>query len=175
MVDSVDRELDTWLASMSIDDDRGARVEAARQRIGRLSRLFTSVLDDVAAGHRLTVGDWAALSVIERADGPCTPTALAQALTLTSGTISTRLGRLRAAGLVETAGADDGRSRPVRLTPDGHARWAAATADRVSIERGLFDEALDDRSLDALNPLLATLLARFEQRYGPAPRHDRTA
>lgn len=167
--DSVDRELSTWLAEMA---DVDPRVEAARQRIGRLARLFSRTLDNVAAEQDLSVGDWEALSVIVRAGGSCTPTELVRALGLTSGTVSTRLNRLVAAGLVRVVADPDGRSRPVTVTRQGRHRWKAATAARTRTESELF-EALSPRETEALNEYLRTLLVAYEASLGEAPRHDR--
>ncbi|GAA1481387.1 hypothetical protein GCM10009624_18270 [Gordonia sinesedis] len=175
--DSVARDLGTWMAQIPAEPTgRPAATEAARQRIGRLSRLFGRVLDEVADGHGLSVGDLEALSALQRTPGPCTPTTLAHLLGVTSGTISTRLRRLEAAGLVEAADEAvdrDGRSRPVRLTSAGRGRWSAATVDRLDIERERF-AVLDDDDLARLNDALGLLLAEYERRYGAASRHDRT-
>jgi len=166
-MDSVEAELAAWLAQMPAGVD--ADVEAARQRIGRISRQFERVLAHAAAEHGMTVGDWEALSVLRRSGPVCTPKAIADTLGLTSGTVSVRIDRLLRAGLVEQVPATDGRSRPVRLTRTGHARWRAATAARTAYERKLFGP-LD---VAALNPLLAVLLRRFEDEFGPSARHDR--
>lgn len=174
--DSVARDLGTWMAQIPAPaTGRPAATEAARQRIGRLSRLFGRVLEEVADEHGLSVGDLEALSALQRTPGPCTPTALAQLLGVTSGTISTRLRRLEAAGLVEAADVAerDGRSRPVRLTSAGRRRWSAATAGRLDLERERF-AVLDDAALARLNDALGLLLAEYERRYGAASRHDRT-
>lgn len=169
-IDSVDRELTGWLAAMP---DVDPQVEAARQRIGRLSRLFARLLEDVAVTQRISLGDWEALSVLVRTGRPSTPTAIGEALGLTSGTVSTRLKRLASAGLIEVLSDADGRSRPVRLTPAGRRRWRAATAARVAAERELFG-ALSAPECKQLNATLSTLLAQYESRFGIASRHDVT-
>ena len=133
--DSVGAELDAWIEQMPVGVD--ADIEAARQRIGRISRQFGHVLARAAAQHELTVGDWEALSVLRRSGHPYvrTPKQLAETLGVTSGTISVRIDRLMQAGLVEPASSLDGRSRPVRLTRKGQHRWSAATKARTAYEQ----------------------------------------
>ncbi len=175
-MDSVESGLHHWMAhtpGVDAGDDRAVAAEAARQRIGRLSRAFSSLLDEIAEASGITTADWAALSVIARSpNGHTTPGELGSALHLTSGTVSTRLRRLVDAGLVEVLPTDDRRSRPVHLTPSGHKQWSEATQARIGSERDLFD-ALDDDDLRSLNRILRDLLAPLEDRYGPAPAHDR--
>lgn len=172
--DSVGAELDTWLAQMPAGVD--ADTEAARQRIGRISRQFEQVLTRAAADNQLSVGDWEALSVLQRSGRPYvrTPKQLAATLDVTSGTISVRIERLTQAGLVEPAPSPDGRSRPVRLTRKGRNRWSAATKSRAAYEREVFASALTGEQLATLNPLLSAVLARFEREFGQASRHDVT-
>lgn len=171
-VDSVGEEIDAWMAQIGVRPTSfDASAEAARQRIGRLSRVFGRMLEDVAARHDLSVGDLQAMSALHRGGRPCTPSALGDSLGLTSGTISTRLRRLQTAGLVEAVGATDGRSRPVCLTKAGRERWTAATRDRLANERRLF-EVLDAAGLRSLNEQLAILLAEAERVHGQVSRHD---
>jgi DNA-binding MarR family transcriptional regulator len=103
-----------------------------------------------------------------------TPKQLAETLGITSGTISVRIDRLIRAGLVEPVSSTDGRSRPVRLTRNGRHRWSAATKARAAYEQQIFVDALTSEQLAQLNPLLSALLARFEEEFGPASRHDVT-
>lgn len=170
--DSVAAELATWMAQLPGVDPA---VEGARQRIRRLARLFDGVLDVAAAGHDLSVGDWEALSVLQRAGAPheLSPSHLATALGITSGTVSVRIERLTRAGLVEPSPDQrtDRRSRPVRLTVLGRDRWRAATRERTRIEHRLLADTLTVDQLARLNVLLAELLARFES--DPARLHDR--
>ncbi|WP_223206500.1 MarR family winged helix-turn-helix transcriptional regulator [Streptomyces xanthii] len=169
--DSVQAELARWVADMP---DVDPRTEAARQRIGRTSRLFERLLTEVAADHELTAGDWAALSALQRSGPPyqASPTTLAQQLGITSGTMSVRLARLSQAGLIESVAAADGRSKPVRLTRHGQDRWRAATQQRTTREHQLFLDAFTGEDLDVLNSLLGRLLGRLEGEFGQATRHD---
>ena len=168
-MDSVSKELQGWLTQMGEVD---AEVEAARQRLGRLSRQFTRVLERAAAENGLSLADWEALSVVQRTGGPCRPSVLGEQLGLTSGTVSVRIARLSEAGLIETVPDADGRSRPVRLTAAGRRRWRRATQTRTAIEADLF-AALSPAQLARLNLLLARLLESFEDEFGVSPRHDR--
>ncbi|GLY76191.1 MarR family winged helix-turn-helix transcriptional regulator [Actinoallomurus iriomotensis] len=171
-IDSVGAGIATWMDQMPprVDPD----VEAARQRIGRIARLFERLLERVADEQQITLGDWEALSVLQRSGPPYerTPKQLADALALTSGTISVRIERLTRAGLVEPVPAADGRSRPVRLTARGRRHWAEATARRTAEELRLFDAALDRDGLARLNALLGGLLSRLEAELGPVSQHD---
>lgn len=169
--DSVGENHERWIEELPGVD---ASVEAARQRILGIARLLERGLASIAARHDLTLGDWEALSALQRSGPPYerSPKELAHVLGVTSGTMSVRIERLAHAGLVEPgAGRSDGRSRPVRLTKAGRERWRAATDARTAIERELFTDALSGAELEQLNPLLAPLLARLERASGRAPVH----
>lgn len=161
--DSVESGLAAWMAHLPGVDPA---VEGARQRIRRLARSFDRVLEVAASGHGLSVGDWEALSVLQRAGAPheLSPSGLAAALGVTSGTVSVRIERLSRAGLVEPGPGErtDGRSRPVRLTAAGRDRWLAATQERTRIEHQVLTDSLGPDELARLNLLLAGLLDRFE-------------
>jgi DNA-binding MarR family transcriptional regulator len=170
--DASDEGLIAWIEQMPAGVH--PQIEAARQRIARISRQFQRVLARAAAQHELTVGDWQALSVLQRSGPPhvLTPKQLTTLLGVTSGTISVRIDRLAKAGLVEPVAATDGRSRPIRLTQLGRQRWSAATKDRTDHEQRIFSSALSDDQLAELNPLLDVLLRRFEAEFGPTPTVD---
>ena len=170
-MDSVGEELAAWLGQMpGVSSD----VEAARQRIGRLSRLLVKVMERVAAENGVTTSDLETLSVVRRNGGSVAPSRIAAELQLTSGSVSTRLRRLERAHLAEADAPDpqDGRVRTTRLTDLGLRTWHAGTARRTEYEADLF-AVLDEPTLAALNDGLAKLLARFEQEFGNASRHDR--
>ncbi len=171
-MDSVAQELAGWLDQMDeVDPD----VEAARQRIGRLSRAFVRVLEGVAAEGAVSLGDLETLSVLRRNGGSATPGEIARALRLTSGSVATRLRRLEAAGLAEpdTSERGDGRVRRKRLTPRGLAVWREGTARRTAREAGLFADLRHD-DLAGLNATLERLLERCEREVGAVSRHDHT-
>lgn len=169
-MDSMGQEIDGWLAQMPTAD---RSVEELRQRVGRLSRLFDRLLDRIAADHRISRADWTALAVIIRAESPCTPSVLAENLELTSGTVSTRIKRLTAAGLIENdAAAVDARSRPIRATPAGHELWRTATSARTEFEGQLVRAVVGNADLAVLNHHLASVVTAFEAELGQVSRHD---
>lgn len=167
--DSIALSLDVWMRELPGTDPA---VESARQRISGLGRLLERGLERIAEGHGFTLGDWDALSALQRSGPPYErlPKELAGAMGITSGTVTVRIDRLAAAGLVERLGARaDGRSRPVKLTAKGQERWRVATAERTAMEDSLTRAALDPGDLAALNTLLSKLLTSFEADLGAAP------
>lgn len=172
--DSLERELGEWIDTIPGEVD--IATEVVRQRIGRIARQFERVLADVADKHRMSTGDWEALSVLARNPnaGGLTPGGLGRVLGLTSGTVSVRIERLIASGSVERTEGADGRQRPVRLTERGRSAWGEATLARTRVESSLLRDCLDDKEIETLGQLLGTVLARLETTYGPAPRHDMT-
>ena len=141
-------------------------------RLLRLGRQLERALARTAEEHGMTLGDWEALSVLRRSAAPyqLPPTVLAQALVITTGTMSVRLDRLLKAGLIEQMDDEsDGRSRPVRLTPLGHRRWRGATEARTELEWRLIGETLGRRRLEQLNRLLRRVMLGLEQGLGPPP------
>ena len=168
--DSVDREADAWFAELPWVD---SEVEMARMRLLRLGRQMERMLSLLAERHGMTSGDWETLSVLQRSGAPFTmsPTALAEALRITSGTISVRLDRLENAGLVERAeGGSDARIKPVRLTDAGRSRWREATKARTAIEERLIAGVLGMDGVRKLNVLLRSVMHSFELEFGSAPR-----
>ena len=164
--DSVDREATAWLDELSGVDPE---IEMARMRLRRIGQQSEHMLSDIAQRHDLTLGDWETLSVLRRSGPPyvMTPSELAQALGVTSGTISVRIERLIQVGLIEPAGStSDGRSRPIRITDEGTRRWRAATMERTSAEARVFQNALGPIEIEYLNQLLRWLMIEMETEFG---------
>jgi DNA-binding MarR family transcriptional regulator len=91
-------------------------------RIARLAQLLDAELEPVFARHGLNGGEFDVLAALRRAGRPyrLTPTALSDALLVTSGGMSKRLSALARRGLVGRApDPSDGRSTVVFLTPEG--------------------------------------------------------
>ncbi len=65
--DSVSEYLAEWMVELPGVD---AAVESARQRIVGLARLLERQLASIAARHELTLGDWEALSALQRSGPP---------------------------------------------------------------------------------------------------------
>ena len=172
--DSVDQQADSWLDELKQVDPE---VETSRMRLLRLGRQLNRMLTTIAGRHGMTLGDWETLSVLRRSGRPyaLSPTALARALEVTSGTVSVRIDRLQKGGLIkESKGGTDGRSRPVALTPAGHRRWREATADRLALESRLLSRALNRHEITELNGLLRRVMLSFEAEFGPPPRSSGT-
>lgn len=171
--DSLEREIEEWVEAIPGAVD--VAVEVVRQRIGRSGRQFERVLAEVAEEHAMSTGDWEALSVLARSsDGEATPGEMGRLLGLTSGTVSVRIERLVASGLVERVPHADRRQRPVRLTERGRQAWGEATLTRTRAESDLVRACLTESEVAELGRLLGVLLAHLELTYGPAPRHDMT-
>jgi DNA-binding MarR family transcriptional regulator len=168
--DTVDQVISSWLAELPGVD---AEVEAARMRLQRLGRYLEQILAKIASDLGMTLGDLEALSLLRRAGPPyqLTPRDLAEALAITSGKMTTRLGRLLQLGMIEQVTSDaDGRSRPVRLTELGHRHWSEATAARIRIEQRMIGETLSASQRATLNTLLRRVLVRAEADLGRAPQ-----
>ena len=123
-----------------------------RQLVRRVSQLYDQEL--AKAGLKTT--QYSLLSHVLRL-GPIRPGDLAVAMTMDASTLTRNLKPLVAAGWLELAPGDDGRSRSVRITPAGRdkrdqaqAHWKEAQqalntqlgVERVQALHGLIDESL---------------------------------
>jgi DNA-binding MarR family transcriptional regulator len=139
------------------------------QVLSRVARL-AEVLDDRRASsfveHGLQGHEFDVLSTLRRAGARFELTAgeLAAATHVTSGTMTSRVDRLSARGLVERhQDPADGRLVRVRLTAQGRERVDAALGTLLERERELL-AALDGSARNALATALRTLLLAADSK-----------
>lgn len=159
--DEVDRLVAAW------ERERPGLDAAPLQVLSRVSRLahhLDRARADAFAATELVLWEFDVLAALRRAGTPheLSPSALAAATLVTSGTMTTRLDRLSGRGLVERRpDPADRRGVIVRLTDGGAEKVDAALADLLARERGLL-EVLGAGEGEQLASLLRRLLAAFE-------------
>jgi DNA-binding MarR family transcriptional regulator len=137
-------------------------------RVTRLARHLDRERRAAFAQHGLEAYEFDVLTALRRACRPydLTPGQLLHQTLVGSGTMTNRLDRMEARGLVaRRRDPQDGRGVRVRLTEEGRDRTDAAVADLLDRERTLL-AALPDRDRDRLAELLRTILGNFEGRLG---------
>ena len=140
---------------------------APLQVLGRVSRLARHL--DIArrgafAAHGLESWEFDVLSALRRQGAPyqLSPGALLRATLVTSGTMTNRIDRLEASGLVRRRDdPQDKRGVLVELTSDGMRRVDLAVAALLERERELLAGLAADRQ-EELAGLLRVLLAPFD-------------
>ncbi len=133
-------------------------------RVSRLARHLDIARRGAFASHGLESWEFDVLSALRRAGSPfqLTPGALLRATLVTSGTMTNRIDRLAAAGLVRREpDPRDRRGVLVTLTDRGQAVVDAALTDLLDREQALL-AGLDEDQRRALAGLLRTLLAPFD-------------
>ncbi len=140
---------------------------SALQVIGRLFRCAgygRRAVEDALGELGLSYGDFDVLNTLRRRNDPegTNPRELALSALITSGAMTTRLGRLERAGLIErTPDSRDRRSVRIRLTPAGEG-VASQALDAVLAADEIFLEPLDSKQRDALAASLKLLLLHSE-------------
>jgi DNA-binding MarR family transcriptional regulator len=134
--------------------------------LARLARLRAQVdqpLEAVFARHGLRAASFAVLATLARIDTPRVPQRrLADELGLTAGTLSVRIDRLVADGLVtREPDPSDGRGALIALTARGREAFEACAPEHLANARGLL-AGLDDDARDQLASLLGKLLGTLE-------------
>ncbi len=158
--DAVDRILQQWRRERP---DLDVAPMGTIGRVKRCSALLQQRLDQVFASFGMSAWEFDVLATLRRAGAPfcLAPTALFQQLMVSSGTMTHRMQRLEAAGLVERLpNPADARSLLVQLTPEGLALIDRAVAAHVDNEHAILAplKAAELRALDAgLVALLAVL------------------
>src|SRR2546429_2020469 len=161
MGDEVDRRVAAWSREPPDLDLEPLQVLS---RVSRLGRHLDRARRSAFARHGLEPWAFDVLAALRREGSPhqLTAGALLTATLVTSGTMTNRIDRLEAAGLVRRLGDPaDGRVVQVRLTPDGLARVDAAMSELLGHERELLGGlGTDDRR--ALAGLLRQALTTFD-------------
>lgn len=134
-------------------------------RVDRLSRHLDRARRDAFAAHGLESWAFDVLAALRRAGAPyqLSPGQLVTQTMVTSGTMTNRVDRLAANGLVQRSpDPGDRRGVIVRLTDAGRERVDSAVADLVRREHQLLGR-LDDGERDALVGTLRRLVAPFDR------------
>ncbi len=156
--DEVDEIVEAWRHERADLDLAPVEVFS---RLTRLARLLDGVRRQAFAAHDVEPWEFDVLAALRRAGAPyqLSPGALLRQTMVTSGTMTNRVDRLVARGLVEREpDPRDRRGILVRLTDAGRERVDGAFESLVSRERALL-AGLPDEERDRLAGLLKTLMA----------------
>ena len=170
--DEVDRIVEAWRRERPDLDVSPLQVLS---RVSRLARHLDLARRAAFAEHGLEVWSFDVLSALRRSGAPhqLTPGQLVTSTLVTSGTMTNRVDRLVAAGLVERhPDPADRRGVLVRLTTAGASRVDAAMADLLSRERRLLavlGEQEQARLADVLRSLSSGFDAPAGSRGAPPP------
>ena len=146
-------------------------------RVSRLARHLDRARRAAFAAHGLETWEFDVLSALRRQGRPyqLSPGSLLRATLVTSGTMTNRIDRLEASGLVRRRqDPQDKRGVLVELTSDGIRRVDAAVADLLDRERGLLAGLAADQR-EELAGLLRVLLAPFDTAPSRGPASTPTA
>lgn len=133
-------------------------------RVSRLARHLDLARREAFAAHGLEPWEFDVLAALRREGAPyaLSPGRLLQVTLVTSGTMTNRIDRLEAKGLVEREpDPDDGRSVRVLLTDAGRTRVDDALTDLLAHERRIL-AALQPDDRAKLADLLRLLAIPFE-------------
>ncbi len=135
----------------------------------RLNELVFESSKALIAGHGLTMAGFEALMTLRSQPAPrqMTPTALLQAILITSGGMTKVLGQLEDAGLVARIdNPDDLRSRFVRLTPKGKTLAETSMQALAEHDRTLLEQALSEQQIQQLAKVLLRTVDKLEKESG---------
>jgi DNA-binding MarR family transcriptional regulator len=161
MEDEVDRLVAAWRAERPDLDVEPLHVLS---RVSRLARHLDRARRAVFAAHDIESWEFDVLTALRRAGEPyqLSPGQLLRATLVTSGTMTNRIDRLQAAGLVQRhPEPQDKRGVLVRLTAAGKTRVDAAFTDLLNREHELLS-GLSATERDNLTVLLRSLLIPFD-------------
>lgn len=133
-------------------------------RVSRLARHLDRARRSAFSAHDLEQWEFDVLAALRRSGQPyeLSPGRLLSQTLVTSGTMTNRIDRLAAKGLVQRRpDPTDRRGVLVRLTPTGRLSADAALQDLLGRERDLLG-GLDDAERAELTSLLRILMLRFD-------------
>jgi DNA-binding MarR family transcriptional regulator len=165
--DSVDALLASWHERRPDLDFSSVAIVA---RLGRVRGRLDAELDRVFAEHGLTAPSFGVLVTLARVDlgGGVTQRRLMDELGLTSGTISVRMDRLVAEGLVDRRpDPASARNTLISLTERGRELFERVVPAHLANERRLLS-GLGEHDRELLASLLRKLLVEFEGSLLPA-------
>lgn len=165
--DDVDRVIAAWHRERP---DLDLAPLAVLSRVSRLARRLDRARDVAFARHELAVWEFDVLVALRRTGPPyrLTPGQLLAETLVTSGTMTNRIDRLEARGLVVREPVpDDRRGTWVALTDQGRSRVDAAFTDLLAEERDLL-AVLPAEDQSDLATSLRHLLLQFESPTPPA-------
>ena len=160
MRDEVDELVEAWARERA---DLDLDPVAVFSRISRLSRHLDLARRRAFSAHAIESWEFDVLAALRRAGAPyeLSPGRLLRETLVTSGTMTNRVDRLAARGLVERyPDPEDRRGVIVRLTPEGKSAVDGAFEALLDAERTLLAD-LPARDQARLADLLRTLLAPF--------------
>jgi DNA-binding MarR family transcriptional regulator len=161
--DEVDRLVEAWQRERPELD---VEPLAVLSRVTRLARHLDLARRRAFAAHGLDAAEFDVLAALRRAGPPyeLTPGQLGEQTLVSSGTVTHRIDKLEARGLVRRRpDPRDGRLVRVRLAARGRDRVDAALTDLLADERALL-AGLSERQRRTLAGLLRTVVARFDGR-----------
>lgn len=160
-VDEVDRLVAAWQRERPDLDTSPMEVLS---RVTRLARHLDLARRTAFEKHDLETWEFDVLTALRRAGSPyqLSPGRLIRETMVTSGTMTNRVDRLAAKGLVvRRPDPDDRRGVLVQLTPDGRTRVDAALEGLLDQERRLLD-GLSSAQRESLAALLRTVVLPFD-------------
>jgi len=161
-IDEVDVLVDAWRRERPDLDVAPLEVLS---RVSRLARHLDLARREAFAAHDLEPWEFDVLAALRREGAPYTlsPGRLLQVTLVTSGTMTNRIDRLEAKGLVgRVPDPNDGRGVQVVLTDAGRARVDDALTDLLAHEREILS-ALPAHDRDELADLLRRLTVPFDR------------
>jgi len=165
MRDEVDRLVEAWRRERP---DLDVEPLAVLSRVTRRARHLDRARRQAFAAHGLDAAEFDVLAALRRAGPPyeLTPGQLIAQTLVSSGTMTHRIDKLQARGLVRRRpDPRDGRVVRVRLAARGRTRVDAALTELLAGERDLLC-GLSDRQRRTLAGLLRTVVAPFDEQPG---------